>query len=132
MRYVILLLVVGAVVGFFLWRRRKKKFPVESPIQQQTLSLRLLSQPPETMRIGEQYQVLYELVYLPSGAPASAIVNWRTGRDPRAPVGGPDVPCLYIDAGGKITALDAGERTVYAAFSDTPEERAVAFKIRVI
>jgi len=129
---IVLILISAGIFVYVRFLRRKKPY-VEPPPIAKTRVLELLYPPPIEMQVGgPQFRLRWEVVTLPSRIPLpNMIVNWRVERDPRAPAGGPDVPCLDV-GNGILTAIAPGTREVYAAFSDTPEEKAIRFVVRVV
>lgn len=130
-----LLISAGIAVGlfiYFVFIRKKKGSPVEPPVTKARV-LELLFPPPIELQVGgPQFRLHWQVIELPSRTPLlNQIVNWRVERDSRAPAGGPDVPCLDV-GNGVLTAIAPGTREVYAAFSDTPEEKAIRFVVRVV
>lgn len=126
---IIVLAIAAFAIYWFLFR--KKKLVVEPPVVQRKTIL-LLNTPPTAMDVGQRFQVSWDTVNQPSGEHIFDTVNWRVERDPRAPSGGPDIPCLNVDSAAMITAVAPGTRKIYAAFASDPEVQVVSFIITVV
>lgn len=127
------------VIMLFLYFRfiRKMNKPIVNPeipvIVKQKKTIRLKNTPPSIMKVGERFQINWEVVEIPSENLVSAIVNWRVERPESIPVGGPDLPILFVDNSGMFTAIgEIGHREIYAEFADTPGQKEISFTIDVI
>jgi hypothetical protein len=130
MGYFVGLLILAAIALGVYWKFFRKSRLVEKPIQRRVMEL--LKTPPDTIATGERFQIEYQIVERPSGRILSELHNWRVERDPNAPLGGPDIPCLYVDSTGLVTGIAMGERTIYATFVETPDKHEISFKVRVV
>jgi hypothetical protein len=122
---IIVLLIIGVIAAVF-YLKRNKAYPLLPMPPAKTIYL--TSTLPRSIKVGDTFTILYDVVQ--EGRLLPEKVTWWVERDPRAPLGGPDIPWLFI-AGDYVLAIAAGTRVVNGSLAEAPNEKAISFPITV-
>jgi hypothetical protein len=137
MGYLILALLIAGGL-FTLWWFKLRKRPAQEPpvppepVQRKAVRVTNAASPFYMTIGGPQHQLEWVLEWQPSGNPADGLVQWWAERDPRVPPGSPDFLMVHIDSGGRMTAMQPGERKVYATLAEAPETRVAELLVVVV